>query len=329
MSVLCIGQLVADVVVRPVNSLPAPGTTVLVEDLQLVAGGCAANTASVLAKLGAQVSAFGMVGHDSLGEVIMSQLAVCGVDASGVIRNQLVPTSAVVVAVDQYGERSFMYRAGGNEQLTSGLIASHLLSDHDFVHIGGAMKLVSFDLTDILVRSKQERCTTSLDTDWDPTGNWMSTLGDALPHVDYLLTNVIEGRMLTGLNEARDIGRALLERGPRAVIVKCGAAGAVAVTREMTKCFSPFEVQVLDTTCAGDAFSAGFLHAISQHWSLEEAVVFGNAVGALCTTQISHAGVTSFEDTMRFIGNHPVAQSLEYPLFKCVDSVGERALRKT
>ena len=64
MSILCIGQLVADVVVRPVDALPHPGRTDVVEDLQLLSGGCASNTAAVLAKLGAKV---GIAGFDRPG----------------------------------------------------------------------------------------------------------------------------------------------------------------------------------------------------------------------------------------------------------------------
>ena len=51
-SILCVGQLVADIVVRPGDALPVAGRTDLVADLELLAGGCAANTAAVLAKFG-------------------------------------------------------------------------------------------------------------------------------------------------------------------------------------------------------------------------------------------------------------------------------------
>ena len=85
-SVLCVGQLVADVVVRPVDSLPVPGRTSLVEELELVAGGCAANTACVLGKLGADTRVGGLAGRDPMGDLVLGEIARCGVDVSGLRR---------------------------------------------------------------------------------------------------------------------------------------------------------------------------------------------------------------------------------------------------
>ena len=64
--ILCVGQLVAGLVVRPVDAFPRRGQATLVEDLKLVAGGCAANTACVLAKLGADVRIAKLMGETEL-----------------------------------------------------------------------------------------------------------------------------------------------------------------------------------------------------------------------------------------------------------------------
>src|SRR5208283_1130717 len=74
MYILCVGQLVADVVVRPVDALPYPGRTDLVKDLQINSGGCAANTAAVLAKLGAEVRLAALIGQDVLGEAALADV---------------------------------------------------------------------------------------------------------------------------------------------------------------------------------------------------------------------------------------------------------------
>ena len=78
MSILCIGQLVADIVVRPVARLPVSGRTDLVEDLQLLSGGCAANTAAVLAKLGADTRLAALIGRDGLGDAVLADLKAAG-----------------------------------------------------------------------------------------------------------------------------------------------------------------------------------------------------------------------------------------------------------
>jgi sugar/nucleoside kinase (ribokinase family) len=304
MSVLCIGQLVADVVVRPVDRLPLPGRANLVEDLQLTAGGCAANTAAVLARLGVDTSIVAVVGKDRLGDAIVAEMASSGVRVDGLVHSGTSATSSVVVLVAGDGERSFLYREGGNEQLTADMVSDEALRSAGYVHIGGAMKLHRLDLAGLLRRARNFGCTTSLDTDWDPTSQWMSLLSDALPLLDYLLTNEEEGGLLSGEMSALDIGRSLLSHGPGTVVVKRGPRGAVVVSHEGHLNHPAYTVPVLDTTCAGDAFAAGFLYGLSNEWCLSDTIKFANATGALCTTAVSHGGVKSIETVEELMAGH-------------------------
>jgi sugar/nucleoside kinase (ribokinase family) len=294
MSILCVGQMVADVVVRPVRAMPAPLD--LVEDLQLVPGGCATNTACVLAKLGIETALSARIGQDALGSAILSEVAACGVGVAGVIRDAAVPTSAVIVMVAPDGERTFLYRKGGNERLAADDIPDSAFQRARIVHVGGAMKLACLDLPALLHRARAAGCTVALDTDWDPSGRWMDALRAPLALTDYLLTNEEEGRMLTGCPNPTDAGAALLELGPSAVVVKQGERGATLATEAGARRFPAFSVPVLDTTCAGDAFAAGFLYGVAKGWALDRCTVFGNAAGALCTTQISHRAIRDEAD---------------------------------
>jgi ribokinase len=72
-------------------------------------------------------------------------------------------------------------------------------------------------------------------------------------------------------------------------------------TKDGVSDFAAFRVDVLDTTCAGDAFAAGFLLGVSLGRPLDESVRLGNAAGALCTTRISHRGVTSLAAVRRLM----------------------------
>src|SRR6266446_4036583 len=113
MSILCVGQLVADIVVRPVEALPVPGRTSFVEEFELISGGCAANTAAVLAKLGAEARLAALIGQDTLGDAALADLKKAGVNLEAVRRENFVPTAAAIVLVSPNGERSFFYRGGG------------------------------------------------------------------------------------------------------------------------------------------------------------------------------------------------------------------------
>ncbi len=301
MSILCVGQLVADIVVRPVEKLPYPGRTEPVEDLNLISGGCAANTAAVLAKLGAEVRLVALIGQDSFGDAALADLKRAGVNVEAVWREAQLPTSVAIVLIDGKGERSFYYRAGGCEKLANHHVADGILRTAGIIHLGGAMKMLNLDLAELMGRAKSFGCITSLDTDWDIYGNWMRKLQGALPKIDYLITNEEEATMLSGKDNPREAARELLGRGPKAVAVKRGERGAMLATKDSVAEFPAYRVKVRDTTCAGDAFAAGFLLGVSLGRPLDESVRLGNAAGALCTTQISHRGIISFEQVRRLI----------------------------
>jgi len=311
-SILCVGQLVADIVVRPVDALPVAGRTDLVTDLELLAGGCAANTASVLSKFGARVALLAVIGRDALGDAVLADLAAVGVQTGLIVREE-APTSAAIVLSSGTGERSFFYRTGGNEQLANGHIPDAALKQSALVHVGGAMKLVNLDLAELTGRAKSFGCRTSLDTDWDVFGNWMQRLQGALPQIDFLMTNAEEAAMLTGCQDSRAAAVSLLAIGPEAVLVKRGACGSLLATRAGMMEFPAFQVDVLDTTCAGDAAAAGFLLGVSQGLPLEESARLANAAGALCTTRLSHRGIVSLGQARGLIAaQSPPSPSLNF-----------------
>jgi len=300
-SIVCIGQLIADIVVRPVDALPVPGRTTPVEELDLLSGGCAANTAAVLAKLGVEARVVALVGRDSLGDAALADQVRAGVNVDAVCRDTDLPTSVAVVLVDGRGQRSFYYRAGTLEAMSNRHVPDDVLKAARIVHVGGAMKMLNLDLAELFDRAKSFGCITSLDTDWDIYGNWMRKLEGAMPKIDFLITNEEEAAMLAGKSDPHEAAAALLARGPKAVAVKRGERGSLLAAPGGVADFPACAVEVRDTTCAGDAFAAGFLVGVSLGRPLEDAMRLGNAAGALCTTAVSHRGVTSLEAVRRLV----------------------------
>jgi ribokinase len=108
-----------------------------------------------------------------------------------------------------------------------------------------------------------------------------------LPLIDYLTPNEMEARALAGgafpAGHDRDAAASLVAAGIGAVILKCGAQGSYIVTAGGTEHISPYAVDAVDTTGAGDSFNAGFAFALARGDSLRDAADFANAVGALST----------------------------------------------
>jgi sugar/nucleoside kinase (ribokinase family) len=121
--------------------------------------------------------------------------------------------------------------------------------------------------------------------------------------VDYFVPSLAEAQALTGLADPEDIARALLDRGVGVVALKMGSAGCLVASGTHGWLRLPaFEVPVIDTTGAGDAFAAGFMAGVWLGWSLEQTARLANAAGALCVTGAGASGnVRSLPETLAFI----------------------------
>ena len=304
--VVCLGIMVADVVGRPLRTLPAPGRLVLVDEMSLHTGGCAVNTAIGLARLGVPVQVIGKIGLDPFGDFLLRQLDGQSVGTRGVSRDPEIGTSTTMVLVDPDGERRFVHYMGANARLTLGDVDWGIIESASILHVAGALVLPGIDgqpTAELLQRAQAAGVTTFLDTVWDDTGRWMDLLGPCLPRVDYFVPSLAEAQALTGLDDPEDVARALLDRGVGTVGLKMGADGCLVMSDAGEVLRVPaFEVDAVDATGAGDAFAAGFIAGVWRGWSLERTARFGNAAGALCVTGVGAAGgVRSLPETLAFM----------------------------
>jgi len=299
--ILCMGQIVADVIARPIDRLPDPGLLLMLDHLELAPGGCTCNTACVLAKLGVPTRLAGMVGNDPLSNAILGALKDQGIGVDFVVQSESLPISSVIVCISSNGERSFLYKDGSSEAFDSREVKDGVFDDVVHVHVGGVMKMRNMRLAEMLRKAKENGCATSLDTDWDPTGKWIELIEEALQYTDILFTNTEEGVHLTGCQKPEDIANCLLDSGVSLAIVKQGANGCYIADHSMGEHLPALDAKVLDTTCAGDAFVGGFLYAQSLGKDRVLCAKFGNACGALSTTDYSHNAVQTPDQLIQML----------------------------
>jgi sugar/nucleoside kinase (ribokinase family) len=293
--IICSGAVIHDTLVRPVED-PQWGTTTFVETIEPHVGGNAANTSIALATLGVPVRVVGAVGRDDQARFVLDALSGCGVDISAVTAFD-APTAATVALINSAGNRMFLHRPCTGfaapldfpPQLTRGMSHYHLASLFilpDFRPHAAAT----------LANARAAGLTTSLDTNWDPRGAWMTDLAPCLPGLDFLFMNEDESRMVASSPAE------MLSQGVRIVVRKLGPRGCAIYTADREFRSPAFAVPVKDTTGAGDCFVAGFLAAHLGGASLPEAARFANAVGALSVQCVgATAGVRSFEETQRWL----------------------------
>lgn len=303
--ITCIGILVADLVGRPIDRFPEKGKLMLVPEMELHAGGCAHNTGVDLKKLGEEVKVVGKVGRDGLGEFMINSLRAHGIDAGGISEDDEHHTSATMVIVDGQGERTFLHYPGANRGLREKDIEDSFLSGSQIVHIAGSFLMPGFDGEEtarVLERAKNLGALTSLDTAWDDTGKWLSTIEPALSYIDIFLSNRDEAHHISGKTNLPDIARFFMDYGIKVVAIKMGEEGSFIMTEEEKVLVPPFSVVAVDGTGAGDAFCAGFLVGYLRGWDLYETGRFANACGAMCVRKMGATeGVGSLEETLAFI----------------------------
>ncbi|WP_405387161.1 ribokinase [Streptomyces sp. NBC_01102] len=283
---LVVGSANADLVVG-VDRRPAPGETVLGTDLVVHPGGKGANQAVAAGRLGARTALLARVGDDAHGRLLLQSQRAAGVDTGGVLVGG-APTGVALITVDPSGDNSIVVSPGANARLTpEDIRAAAPLFD--------AARVVSVQL-EIPLETVAETARaltpgTRLVLNPSPPAPLPE---DVLTACDPLVVNEHEARYLLGIlgepagTAPEDWATALLRHGPRSVVVTLGAAGAlVADSRsddDPVRVPSP-EVHAVDTTGAGDAFTAALAWRLGLGEELAEAAAYAVRVGAAAVTR--------------------------------------------
>ncbi len=279
----------------------------LVDDYCLEIGGSANIVASQLVKLGATVGVLGVVGADPFGAFLLERLAGLGVDTACVRRHSSMKTG-LGVALAEPQDRAILTYTGTIDALSP----DDLPADPDrwcrHWHVASVFLLrrLRGAWPRFLETCRAVNVTTSLDPNWDPEGRWQE-IDALLPLIDVFLPNDREAMAMTGEHEPLAAARRLSRLGTL-VVVKCGAAGALAVhgTREWQ--LRPPEAvpaaRIVDSVGAGDNFDAGFLRAWLDRRPVPECLALGHecavaslaaaagVAGQLRQSSTSHAGRT-------------------------------------
>lgn len=302
----CLGIANVDIVTQPITRWPVFGGAVSSDTTELVLGGMALNTAASIAKIGkVPVGLISCLGHDICGGILEKGLTALGVDITHICYTDKANTGNAICFIHPGGERSFVLCMAANHHLNENNIDFDALEEGDYLHVGGAMIMDGTrgeDLANILKKAKTKNVTISLDTCWDGTEQWTKILAPCLPYVDIFETNKEEAMLYAGKEKLEEALEFYTSFKPRVIVVKMGADGAFIKSDEYTGTIPIFHVNAVDATGAGDAFDAGFLIGLINGWSVEQAAVFGSAVGAKCVTAFgATTGVVSYEETLEMI----------------------------
>jgi sugar/nucleoside kinase (ribokinase family) len=193
--------------------------------------------------------------------------------------------------IDQDYQPRFIHTSGANRALTADVIDPPALAARGvrFFHIAGFFVLPNLfeQVAEKLIALRDLGITTSLDVVFNvrmDDKKLRGALWAALPQVDYFIANDHEAARLTGEADYEKAAARLKAKGAGNVVVKLGASGCFGLSSTYSGIVPATEVDVVDTTGAGDAFAAGFIAALYRNEEFRLACLAGNlAGGKICT----------------------------------------------
>jgi ribokinase len=284
MRLLVIGSVNMDLVVR-VDHVPVPGENVRGERLEMIPGGKGANQAVACARLGADTTFLARVGDDPFGRRLVDGLADAGVRTDAVETVTGCASGAAMILVEAGGENAIVITPGANGWLGPDDVdaARALIADADAV----VLQLeIPADTVGRAIRLAREVGTPTVVDAGPPR----LPVDEAVLEADVLTPNEAEAAALLGVEagarSAEDLARMLLDHGPGAVVVKAGARGAVVADEGRLEHVPAYPIDPVDTTAAGDAFTAALAVAVVEGTDLVAAARRANAAGALAARRL-------------------------------------------
>jgi sugar/nucleoside kinase (ribokinase family) len=308
--VACIGILVADFFAPPLPRLPEAGELMIVDDMLLSTGGCAANTAMDLSKLGVRAAVFGRVGNDIFADFICKELCTKGISISGVRISPSASTSRTIILPVSGQDRRFIHTVGANAELTVDDIDIDLISQTKVLYVGGYLLFSGFkqsSLANLFKITRQRGIKNVLDIAGPRAREGLDPLLEVLPYTDVFLPNHDEAKIITGLDDPFEQAKIFYQAGAKTSIVTMGCEGAVVVSNQGNFRASAYEIAFVDGSGGGDAFDAGFIVGLLEGWDLPTTVKFASAIGASACTELgTTAGVFTREAANTYIRTHPL-----------------------
>ena len=286
-TILVVGSINMDLVIRA-SEIPSPGETVLGHGFVTSPGGKGANQAVAVARQGADCTFLGRVGDDDFGSALVAGMTEEGIDCESILTTNNAATGVALIIVDARGENSIVVASGANHMVTPDDVygRGELFAKADVVLLQLELPLATVCAARKL--SARHGCKVVIDPAPAPP-----VLPAELCEVDVISPNVAEAERITGQkvddkDERIDklVASDLIARGARAAVLKLGARGSLVIAADgEIERIRPYKVNIVDTTAAGDAFTASLAVGLARGMDLIESARIANAAGALACTK--------------------------------------------
>jgi ribokinase len=281
-SIVVVGSINMDLVAK-VHRLPQPGETVPGETFQTIPGGKGANQAVAAARLGARVKMIARVGGDAFGATLRQNLIAEGIETASVLESENDPTGVALIGVESSGANAITVVPGANGRLS----VDDLNRFESIIAEAGALVVQLETPLATVAAAIDIAHRHNVFTILDPAPAPLHGLPPELLRVDLISPNQSEAAALTGKRvtdweSAKAAALELRRLGAQDIVLKMGELGAFVFSRDGSTMHVPaVKANVVDTTAAGDAFTAALAVALCEGKPLAEAVRWAVIAGTL------------------------------------------------
>lgn len=304
MSIAVVGSIHADFYVK-VKRFPQPDETIIGSDYALYPGGKGANQAVGCARLGVETYMIGAVGNDYIGSMLIDNLARNGVRIDYVYKANCGSGVAFIILNEETGENMIIVSPGADNAVTPQHVEDSLKNLREKVKIF----LTQLEIpVETVYRGLEIAKEFGMLTILNPAPA-RSLDRNIFRFVDIAVPNRVELQQLAGvkIESIEDVFKAsekLLEWGVKAVVTTLGSRGAAIAAHNIKTVVGAFNVPVVDTTGAGDAFVAGLAVALLENREIVNAVRFANAVAALKIARMGAQSMPTRSEVDDFIKSY-------------------------
>ena len=283
--ILVVGSLNVDMVMN-VDHMPAEGETILCDGMTLVPGGKGANQACAAGRLGTDVAMLGAIGDDDYGALQLKSLSEAGVEVGGLLKKEGQNTGTAFITVNKSGNNSIVVVPGAN----SAFRPEDIEANRELIEQCEIMILqLEIPLDTVCYAAKLAK-SLGKTVILDPAPVPEHFPEELYEYVDIVNPNETELGMLTGIAEAQkhltEAAQVLKARGVKNVLVTLGGDGVYINPESGEEIRIPAcKVKAVDTTAAGDSFTAALAAMLLNGESLEAAAEFANRVSAIVVTR--------------------------------------------
>jgi len=289
LKVITIGEMLVEIMRKDVDvSLGEPA-----EFVGPFPSGAPAIFIDAVARLGTSAGIIGSVGRDEFGECILKRLIKDGVDISMIKRIGEFPTGVAFVAYSSDGSRKFIYHMNNSAAgaVDAGEIPKEYVESASVIHISGSSLAMGERMREACYKAVKMGREAGASISFDPNvrrelgvDRMREIFAPVLESCDLLTPSADELKEICGVRDEERAAKEMIERGVDIVAVKDGRMGCRVYTRGGKAEARAFDVEEVDPTGAGDAFSAGIVVGWLEGMSPKELAVFANAVGGRAVT---------------------------------------------